>query len=227
MTTDPIVCLHGITSSRTTWGGLVLAAKPLGTDPHCLTLLGHGPVGERRRADGYCLEAFVADVMAQINRLGLQRFQLVGHSLGAHVASMIAERFPQRVSRLVLEELPVPARSRADSGPVYHRWSGALIKVGALSGYRRFDPVMVSRVLDQLGRPRPQWWRDLGRITMPVLMIAGGTDSYLDQTRFALVAAELPDVRLVEIDGGHRVHITRQEEFLAEVVPFLLGPTQD
>ncbi|MCI1746792.1 MAG: alpha/beta hydrolase [Acidipropionibacterium sp.] len=224
MNVDPIVCLHGVTSSHTTWGGLVLACKPRGVDPHCLTLLGHGPVGRRHRVDGYSLEAFVADAMAQINRLGLERFQLVGHSLGAHVASMIAQRFPWRVSRLVLEELPVPARTRADSGPVHHRWSGVLIKVGALSGYRRFDPVMVSRVLDQLDSPRPQWWRDLDRITMPVLMIGGGTRSYLDQRRFALVAAELSDVRLVEIDGGHRVHITRGDAFLAEVVPFLLGP---
>ncbi|MDN6555497.1 MAG: alpha/beta hydrolase [Acidipropionibacterium acidipropionici] len=223
---DPIVCLHGITSSHTTWGGLVLATKPHGVDPHCLTLLGHGPLGARRRVDGYSLEAFVADVMAQINRLGLERFQLVGHSLGAHLASIIAESFPQRISRLVLEELPVPARSRADSGPVRHRWSGLAIKVGALSGCRRFDPVMVSRVLDQLGTPRPGWWQGLARITMPVLMIGGGTTSYLDQNRLSLVAAELPDARLIRIDGGHRVHITREAEFLARVVPFLLQPDQ-
>lgn len=222
MTVDPIVCLHGITSSHTTWGGLVLATKPLGVDPHCLTLLGHGPVGHRRRVDGYSLDAFVADAMAQINRLGLDRFQLVGHSLGAHLASMIAQRFPGRVSRLVLEELPVPARSGRDAGPVRHRWSGLAIKLGALTGYRRFDPVMVSRVLDQLGAPRPGWWADLGRITMPVLMIGGGPDSYLDQDRLRLVAAQLPHARLVEIGGGHRVHIVRGAQFLAQVVPFLM-----
>ncbi|AXE39215.1 alpha/beta fold hydrolase [Acidipropionibacterium virtanenii] len=226
MTADPIVCLHGITSSRTTWGGLVLATKPHGIDPHCLTLLGHGPVGARRRVDGYSLEAFVGDAMAQINRLGLERFQLIGHSLGAHLASIIASSFPRRISRLVLEELPVPARSRTDSGPVRHRWSGLAVKIGALSGYRHFDPVMVSRVLDQLDAPRPGWWQGLARITMPVLMIGGGTSSYLDQERLPLVAAELPDVRLVGIDGGHRVHITREAEFLAQVVPFLLEPDQ-
>lgn len=226
MTADPIVCLHGITSSRTTWGGLVLAAKARGVDPHCLTLLGHGPAGARRRVDGYSLEAFVADAMAQINRLGLERFQLVGHSLGAHLASIIAESFPRRVSRVVLEEMPVPARSRTDSGPVRHRWSGLAIKIGGLAGYRSFDPLMVSRVLDQLGAPRPGWWQGLDRITMPVLMIGGGTSSYLDQDRFPLVAAELPDARLVEIDGGHRVHIAREAEFLDRVVPFLLGENQ-
>ena len=223
MTTDPIVCLHGITSSHTTWGGLVLATKPLGNDPYCPTLLGHGPVGRRRKMAGYSLEAFVADVMAQINRAGLDRFQLVGHSLGAHLASMIAERFPERITRLVLEELPVPARSRRDPGPVYHRWSGLLIKIGALRGYKDYDPVMVSRVLDQLGSPRPEWWQQLPRLTMPVLMIGGGPSSYLDQRRFQMVADELPDARLIEIDGGHRVHITRSDEFLAQGVPFLMA----
>lgn len=222
MTVDPIVCLHGITSSHTTWGGLVLATKPLGVDPHCLTLLGHGPAGLRRKVAGYSLDAFVADAMAQVNRAGLDRFQLVGHSLGAHLASMIAERFPARVSRLVLEELPVPARSRSDLGPVRHRWSGVAIKAGALGGYRRFDPVMVSRVLDQLGAPQPGWWADLDRIAMPVLMIGGGPDSYLDQDRQKAVAARLANARFVEIGGGHRVHILQSAAFLDEVVPFLM-----
>lgn len=200
----------------------MLATKPLGVDPHCLTLLGHGPLARRRRVDGYSLDAFVADVMAQINRLGLERFQLVGHSLGAYLASMIAQRFPGRVSRLVMEELPVPASSRADSGPVRHRWSGRAIGLGALAGYRRFDPVMVWRVLDQLDSARPGWWAELGRITMPVLMIGGGPGSYLDQGRLRVVAAMLSDARLVEIGGGHRTHIVRGAQFLAEVVPFLM-----
>lgn len=44
----PVVAIHGITSSPTTWGGLVLAFNIEGVIVHQLSLLGHGPIGIRR-----------------------------------------------------------------------------------------------------------------------------------------------------------------------------------
>jgi pimeloyl-ACP methyl ester carboxylesterase len=53
----------------------------------------------------------VADVVAALDRLGLDRAAVVGHSLGGYVAARLAMEQPQRVTRLVLEEPPVPPRS--------------------------------------------------------------------------------------------------------------------
>jgi pimeloyl-ACP methyl ester carboxylesterase/DNA-binding CsgD family transcriptional regulator len=48
------------------------------------------------------LEVFVADLEAVVDRLGLERFSLLGMSMGAPVAVAYAAKHPERVSRLVL-----------------------------------------------------------------------------------------------------------------------------
>ena len=51
--------------------------------------------------------------------------------------------------------------------------------------------------------------------------IGGGKASYLRQDRLSDVAHALPDARTVTIDGGHRTHITKGDEFCDIAVPFL------
>ena len=58
-------------------------------------------------------------------------------------------------------------------------------------------------------------------MAMPVLIIGGGKSSYLRQDRLRDVAKALPDARLTTIEGGHRTHITKADEFCDVAVPFL------
>ncbi|MFP3381125.1 alpha/beta fold hydrolase, partial [Bacillus sp. SIMBA_069] len=50
------------------------------------------------------------DLLAVLDRLGVDRATVAGHSMGAFVAVRLAERHPERVDRLVLLDggLPVP-----------------------------------------------------------------------------------------------------------------------
>ncbi|MBX6362784.1 MAG: alpha/beta hydrolase [Gemmatimonadetes bacterium] len=62
---------------------------------------GHG--GSDRPSDGdYSPEAMAADVAAAVDGLGLERFVLVGHSMGASVALAYASAHPDRVAGLLL-----------------------------------------------------------------------------------------------------------------------------
>ncbi|MFB7739250.1 alpha/beta fold hydrolase [Streptomyces sp. NPDC056112] len=49
-----------------------------------------------------------ADVLWFLDALGLGHVDLIGHSMGGIVAYLLAQDHPQRVSRLVLEDVPVP-----------------------------------------------------------------------------------------------------------------------
>ncbi|WCC80560.1 alpha/beta hydrolase [Cutibacterium equinum] len=218
----PVVAVHGITSSPTTWGGLVLAFNIEKVPVHQLSLLGHGPIGTRRGAGtGYPLDAFVTDVIDQMDARGVEKCALVGHSLGALVSSMVAQRQPERFDRVLLEDMPVLRRERQDPAPMKRYADALALEVAALAGRKKFDPKMVWKVSRELLKPHPQWWDGLARMTMPVLVIGGGKSSYLRQDRLRDVVDALPDARMVTIEGGHRTHITKGDEFCDVAVPFL------
>ncbi|AOH44598.1 alpha/beta hydrolase [Propionibacterium sp. NM47_B9-13] len=218
----PVVAVHGITSSPTTWGGLVLALNVEGVVVHQLSLLGHGPADTRRGVGtDYPLEAFAADVIEQMDALKVDKCALVGHSLGALISSMVAQRQPDRFDRVLLEDMPVLRRVRRDAPPMRRYADAILMEVAALAGRKRFDPTMVWKVSRELLKPNPQWWDGLSRMIMPVLVIGGGKGSYLRQDRLREVVNALPDARIVTIDGGHRTHITKGDEFCDIAVPFL------
>ena len=89
------------------------------SDWHKLRRGSDGPIGIRRGAGtDYPLEAFATDVIEQMDALKVDKCALVGHSLGALVSSMVAQRQPDRVDRVLLEEMPVPRRVRQDPPPM-------------------------------------------------------------------------------------------------------------
>jgi pimeloyl-ACP methyl ester carboxylesterase len=87
---DPVVLVHGITESSTTWEPIVerLASRhPVVT----LDLRGHG---ESATSNRYDLEAMTTDITAVVKELDLDRPHLVGHSLGGAVASAAGATMP-------------------------------------------------------------------------------------------------------------------------------------
>ncbi|MFI1259012.1 alpha/beta fold hydrolase [Streptomyces netropsis] len=56
----------------------------------------------------YSLELMQADVFQFLNALGFNSVDLTGHSMGGIVAYLLTEGHPQRVSRLILEDVPTP-----------------------------------------------------------------------------------------------------------------------
>ncbi|MEV5966854.1 alpha/beta hydrolase [Kribbella sp. NPDC051952] len=211
-----LVCLHAATSGPATWDRFVPELEALGYRVHTPTLLGHGRAPRQRP---YLLDDFRDQILAELD--GLDRVTLVGNSLGAFVASSIAVQHPDRVERLILEEMPVPPRDARDSGPMTKPTPAVLLRAMGLLTHRRCDPVLLRDVITELRRPRPSWWAGLADLTAPTLLLAGGPKSHLDQSRFALVADVLPDAKVTTIEAGHRIHSHAPEQWLASAREFL------
>lgn len=95
-TGPPVVLLHGMLDSSAGWDRL---ARSLGRKCIAFDLPGFGRSDRASRAR---ISAFAADVAAALEILEIDRFVLVGHSVGGAVATAIAEMLPERVLALVL-----------------------------------------------------------------------------------------------------------------------------
>lgn len=97
----PLLAMHGWLDNAATFDGLA----PLlpGRRIVALDFAGHGLSGRRVGAPYHFID-YVADAAGVADLLGWDRFDLIGHSLGAGVAALLAGAQPERVRRLVLLE---------------------------------------------------------------------------------------------------------------------------
>lgn len=97
---NPIVLLHGTSASLHTWDGwsqnLQSRRRVIRFDLPAFGLTGPHP------SNDYSIAAYVQFVTQVMDALHIQKFALVGNSLGGHIAWETAVALPQRVSHLIL-----------------------------------------------------------------------------------------------------------------------------
>jgi len=96
---ETILFVHGLLGSHRYWGHLVdvLADSFRVIVPD---LFGHG--ASAKQIGDYSVAAHAATLRDLIDRLGIDRVTIVGHSLGGGIALEFCYLFPERVDRLVL-----------------------------------------------------------------------------------------------------------------------------
>ena len=109
-----IVLLHGSNADLHTWQ---LWVDRLKADYRVIRYdqRGHGLTGPAPDGD-YRTDAFVADVDAVADRLGLERFVLAGNSMGGGIAMAYAVEHPERLRGLVLVDAGGADIKRKGSG---------------------------------------------------------------------------------------------------------------
>lgn len=202
----PLVLLHGLGSDAGTWD-TVAAEFAKHFQVVAIDQRGHG---DSDRPAEYSFELMRDDVLGVLDRLGLDRINLLGHSMGGTVAYLVAEKEPSRIGRLILEDTPPP------------------FPAGRIAAERPDEPVpfdwaVVPAIIGQLNDPDPAWWERLTEITAKTLIIAGGPDSHVPQDKIAEAAARIPGGTLQVIPVGHQVHASRPAEFAATTLGFILA----
>ena len=203
----PLLLLHGLGEGAADWAGVAPAFakdwRVYGPD-----LRGHG------RSDWpgeYSVELMAADALGFLDTLELDRVDLVGHSMGGLVGYLLAGDHPQRVGRLILEDVAA-LQPRARSAP--ERPAGEL----------PFDWEMVLAIRGQIDQPDPAWLERLGQISAETLVIGGGTQSHVPQDWVATLARQIPGARMQTIEAGHAIHAAEPEAFTRAALGFF-GPS--
>ncbi|MCI0685802.1 MAG: alpha/beta hydrolase [Sporichthyaceae bacterium] len=203
----PIVLLHGLGEDAAGWDEI---AAPL-AESHRVIALDQRGHGASDRPGDYSYEAMRDDAGRLLDVLDLADVTLIGHSMGALTAALLAEQAPGRLGRLILVDAaplrePLPAEEPPESPP----------------GPVPFDWAALKAVRSQSNNPSPRWWDELDRITVPTLIISGGSASQVPPQRLAEAAERIPAGELVIVEGaGHFVHTAEPEIFLKLVTEFI------
>src|SRR3569833_2344427 len=146
--TGPVlVCLHPSRHYGRIWEWVAQALRP---DYRVLALdqRGHGDSG--RPASGNAAEDYASDVEALAVALGLDRFAIAGHSLGARTGMAYASMYPQRVTKLTL--VGGPHFSTISPGSDVERWHTSARNLR--SRPRRFASAAEARAALEAGYPQ-------------------------------------------------------------------------
>lgn len=108
----PLVLLHGLRAYAQTWESLVEALGP-GFCVYALDQRGRG-LSDWAPSASYHTQSYVEDLQDFVAHVGLQRFVLLGHSLGGANALEYARQHPGRLIGLIIEDIGPGSSSQGD-----------------------------------------------------------------------------------------------------------------
>ena len=198
----PLLFLHALSRSASDWLPVIDALR---TGWRCIALDQRGH-GRSAYTDEYGFELLEGDFREFVDILQLPTFSLIAHSMGGVVGMLFAERTPDRIESLVLEDTTAPME-RHEYPPVPAEPPEPV----------DYDWKVRTQIFEELKSPDPTWWDSLPLITTRTLLIAGTPgDRDLEET-----AEQLPDVRMLTIEAGHWIHESEPKRFLEVVQGFL------
>jgi pimeloyl-ACP methyl ester carboxylesterase len=179
----PLILLHGGLGSGEMFGPNIAALA----DHHQVILpdlQGHGRTADTDRPIDFHLMA--DDIAALIDRLGLDRPDVVGYSLGGGVAFWTASTYPEKVRRLVIAAAPmrrdaIPAEMLAQQAQVNASAVPFMKDTPMYRNYQRVAPRPedFGRLLDKIGASMAEDFdatQEFGNLQVPTLIVAGDAD---------------------------------------------------
>lgn len=125
-----ILALHGWLDNAATYDHLAPLLQ--GYRVIAMDFAGHGYSGHRPEGVRYHMLDNVDDVIAFADALGLEKFVLLGHSMGAGIATYTAASFPERIEKLILlEGIGSQTSAPADAPKILRRAVEDMKKAGA------------------------------------------------------------------------------------------------
>lgn len=247
MIADPAILIHGAWQGAWVWERLTPLLADRGITCIAVDLPGNG--SDDVAPGDVSLERYVAHVGSILTQLG-QPASLVGHSGGGVVASAVAERFPERVSRIVyvagmmlpsgmgfadlIAELIADYPDAAGVGP-HLLWSDdrRISRVPPQAAHAYFFHDCTADDADDAARrltPQPESGRALRAHLTPArfgraprLYVEAELDHAVILPAQRRMQALVPGAEVVTLPTGHAPHLAAPALLADTLVPFLAG----
>lgn len=198
-----VVLVHGYQSSGRIWHATQQALPAGRYRSIAINNRGAGRSDAPPNEDDFTVQRFAADVHELVDRLGIERFTLVGHSMGGATVAQYAVEHPERLEALVLLD-PASPNGAPLAGPALEAFLDARAAArqaqlargredevldGLIEGH---DPEQIRQLLADIrhaperrlrGSMRSMLQLRLGErvrtLPMPVLLVAGDRDAVI------------------------------------------------
>jgi N-formylmaleamate deformylase len=238
-----MIMLHGFTDNGMCWLRVasVLEEK---FDIILPDIRGHGK-SIAKELD-FSLETMSEDIVNLINTLSLEKTILMGHSMGAQIASLIAANHPNLISKIILEDpayifnpksfkarflviifkflikrnmKKTEEKLRKSSKRINSKWDIMDHETWA-SGQKDYsvnDPITVFENL----KISVDWHETFQKIKVPVLIIVS-TKGILREKEAESIISEFGDAKIAVVkDAGHNIRRDNFNDFISHVESFL------
>jgi 3-oxoadipate enol-lactonase len=233
----PLVLLHGYPLDHHLWDEVV----PLLKDTFDLIIPDLRGFGESTTVETpYTMDDFASDIAGLLDKLGIQKTAIAGHSMGGYVALAFARLYPERISGLGLVSTQVLAdppdrkegryKSAAEvaekgiSGVVdvmtARLTSNEQVQAFARKSMERQQPIAYIGALQAMAE-RQDATALLASMKYPIVVIHGDADIMIPVDRGREVKAALSEAHLVEIKGAGHMPMCEAPNEIAQALMML------
>jgi pimeloyl-ACP methyl ester carboxylesterase len=226
----PVLLIHGFASSKlVNWSypSWVETLTRAGRRVVALDNRGHGESAKLYDPADYDLELMAGDARRLLDHLGIERADVMGYSMGARIAALLALRSPERVRSLIIGGLGYGlVAGMTNAVPIAEALeAGSLAEVSDPTGraFRQFAEQTKSdlRALSACMRAnrRPMTPEEVGSITVPTLIAVGSRDLIAGSAED--LAALMPSAEVLDIPGRDHMVAVGDRVFKQGVIKFL------
>ncbi|WP_395697706.1 alpha/beta fold hydrolase [Methylocella sp.] len=227
---EPVILIHGFASNHAVNWFFPQWVKTLTEDGRRVVAFdnrGHGRSEKFYLPQDYDVRRMAHDCLRLIDRLGIERPDLMGYSMGARIAAFFAHAWPDRTRSLIL------------GGLGHHLIDGAGLPLGVADAmeapsadglatenqrmFRLFAEATKSDLRAMAacirGARRPLTEAEAGEIAAPTLVVAGSLDDVAGDPK--RLAALFPNGRALEIAGRDHNRTVGDPAYKKAVLTFL------
>jgi pimeloyl-ACP methyl ester carboxylesterase len=241
---EPTIVIHGVgfTNSGEVWLPAIRAGLGDKLHLYCMDNVGWG-AGDRPNSE-YSISYFADYIREVQDAFGYSRTNIIGHSLGGWIAAIFAYESPNRVRRLVLDNIAgmnatPPPNVAGFKPPTHEQLRGGLperfsavrdIEEQASFQWRNVNTPGATEAFTQITkhlndgamRRRYHLKRRLSKINVPTMVSWGREAGGLFPVSAGQeIAASIPGARLELYDGDHFANQQNPDQFVKLMTDFL------